>query len=76
MNEQACNLLLNMLSDMGKRLSEAHSKIAAMEITSLQYQPEISAAYGETLKQIRDTHPPVSFSSEELADLRKALLRR
>jgi hypothetical protein len=75
MNEQTCNLLLDLLSEMAKRLSEAHSKIAAMEITLSQYQPDMSNAYIHIQGEIRKTHPPFSIAPEALVELRRALLR-
>jgi hypothetical protein len=75
MNEQASSHLLDLLSEMAKRLSEAHSKIAAMEIALSQYQPDMSAAYIHTQGEIRKTHPPFSIAPEVFVDLRRALLR-
>jgi hypothetical protein len=74
MNEQTCNLLLDLLSEMAKRLSEAHSKIAALEITLSQYQPDMSDAYIHIQGEIRKTHPPFSIAPEVFADLRRSLL--
>jgi hypothetical protein len=74
MDEQTCSLLVELLSEMTKRVSEAHSKLAAMEIILQQFQPQMVDAYIETLNEIR-TNPPFSIAPETFVDLRRALLR-
>jgi hypothetical protein len=76
MTETTAHLLLGLLRELATRTEQAHAKLAAMEITLQQYQPDMSAAYSHTLQEIRNSHMPFSVSPATFEDLRKALLLR
>ena len=74
MEATAAALLTQLLSEMANRISESQAKLAALEITLQQYQPEMASVYAETLAEIR-TNPPFSLPPATFEDLGDALLR-
>jgi hypothetical protein len=74
MDASTAAMLTQLLSEIASRVSESHAKLAALEITLQQYQPEFATAYAETLAELR-TDPPFSLPLATFEDLCGALIR-